>query len=389
MSDCQISRGRAAVAALAAAALVALPSAATESACGATNSTSAPETVHMLPFGNSVSFGTGSTSGGGYRKPLQELLLDDGQTLHGTFDFIGGQDNGSATLDNGQAMDPDNWARPGALAADSPRSNPFIGGAVGDPILNQDLQTSAGSVFEGGPADVILLHIGTNPLLGDTPGEPAYGNDPSNYTPQEAAGQLGNMLSTMEAVYQQDANRTDRRIAEDARIILTDILPKANSSGVEDTSDAQTVLNTHHYNNMIDAQIDSLDMGFEALFSRADMYSIPADSMLADNLRALGVTQSEIDQMVDPDDDGMVDWIEGSAGNAFDETDPMVADYGGVNTALMTSDRIHPTSLGYKVMASVWYQKLKELNRAPEPTTLVLMAAGATMVLWPRGRRAR
>lgn len=343
--------------------------------------------VNILPMGNSISNGTGSVSSGGYREPLQELLIDNGQTLHGTFEFIGGQDDGSDKLDSGQVMDDDNWARPGALAADSPRSNPFIGGAVGDPILNQDVEARWGSVFKDGPAEVVLLHIGTNPILGDTASDPAYGSTRDTYSANEAAGQLGNLLDSMQETYQNDANRADRRIAEDARIVVSGIVPKASDNGVAGTTDAQTVISTDNYNQQIDDQISTLSTGFRSLFSRADMFSIPADSALAANLKSLGVSQSQIDQMVDPDGDARVDWVLGDSLKAFNEDTPQRGDYTGINTALLQKDKIHPTELGYKVMASVWYEKLVELDRVPEPASLTLVALGTAMMCGGRRRR--
>jgi lysophospholipase L1-like esterase len=334
----------------------------------------------ILPLGNSITQGQVDPAAGGYRKPLQQLLIDEGYALGDQFDFIGGLDDGSAMLDSGRAMDDDHWGRPGALAADAPRTSDGIGGAVGDPILNQDIQARPGEVFAGGPADVVMLNIGTNAIVGDTESAPAFDDD----SVDEAVGQFGNLLSTMQTAYQQDLSRDQPRFAEDVQFIVAGLPPKA-SSGVPGTTPAQAVVNTARYNARLDDRIDLLEDDFAARFSQVDLFSIRTSEILT-QMQTLDVSQGDLDAL-DPDDDGLVDWVIGDGSKTFDETAPAASDFGGINGALLNGDGIHPTELGYKVIASVWRDKLVSLDAVPEPTSLAFLAGGATLLATRRRRR--
>jgi hypothetical protein len=338
--------------------------------------------AQLLPLGNSLTDGIEAETFGGYRYPLQQLLIEDGYEPGTSYDFIGGKDTGDAILDDGSLggvpMDDDHWGPPGAIAADSPKSNSFIGSSAGGPVLNKDLMNQPDEVFTGGPANAVMVHVGSNALLGDTDSVPRF----ADYSVDEAVGQFGNMLDTMDAMYQADATRAQRRFAPNAHILVADLVPKADNSGMN-IGHGQAVVNTANYNSRLDNEIDQLSDGFKSLFSRVDMYAIPNDSVLAANLRSLGVSESELAQL-DPDDDDWVDWVLAKDGETFDEASPVADAFGGVNPALMSDDRIHPTTLGYKVMASVWHEKLMSLDAVPEPTTLALLALGLTAMGYRR-----
>ncbi|BBA95638.1 hypothetical protein RVR_571 [Actinacidiphila reveromycinica] len=80
----------AAVGALAPNASAAAPSAAPASA-------TAPAALRVMPLGDSITWGVGSSSGNGYRIPLRDELTGEGHTV----DFVGG-------LQSGTMADPDN-----------------------------------------------------------------------------------------------------------------------------------------------------------------------------------------------------------------------------------------------------------------------------------------
>ncbi len=102
---------------------------------------SAQAATAIMPLGDSITAGVGSTSGAGYREMLQHLL-----TWHGeAYSFVGAQQGGSPYV-----TDPDHEGHPGWVIR-GPR-NGF--GALTD--------ITAARVGTYGP-DVILLMAGTNP----------------------------------------------------------------------------------------------------------------------------------------------------------------------------------------------------------------------------------
>jgi hypothetical protein len=339
----------------------------------------AAEPVRILPLGDSITYGTDDfTDFGGYRGPLQELMVDRGLNVGDDFDFIGARNKGVGSLDSGEPLDNDHWGRRGAIAADEPSSNQFIGSSDGGPVLKNDIDDNADSVFAGGPADVVLLHIGTNTLLGDT--ETQQPSFTSDYSVTEAAGQLGNLLQSLQNAHQNGY------IADDADIVISDIIPKARSIDDPSVSDAQLVVNTHRYNQRIDDQIATLDSTFQSLIRRTNMFEISYDNALIKDMLAMGNVGSSLNQQLDPDGDGRVDWITGES-DPFDESNPTLADYGGANINILTQfDRIHPTPLGYQVMASEWMSTLEAIGAVPEPTSVFMLVTGLGLLLSPRGR---
>lgn len=102
---------------------------------------SAPGTLRVMPFGASSTEGVGSVSTAGYRLPLWQRLAADGIRV----DYVGSRSGGPPAL-----PDRDHEGRSGTTAA---RMTPSAGGWVlaADP-------------------DVVLLHAGTNDLLGGASG---------------------------------------------------------------------------------------------------------------------------------------------------------------------------------------------------------------------------
>ena len=90
-------------------------------------------TTTIMPLGDSITAGTGSLSTGGYRLQLYDLLSAGGYS----FDFVGSQSSGSLP-------DPNHEGHVGAYAED------ILANVTGWLSLN--------------PANIILLHIGTNDI---------------------------------------------------------------------------------------------------------------------------------------------------------------------------------------------------------------------------------
>ena len=90
--------------------------------------------VKVMPLGDSITYGTGSSNGGGYRLPLWNDLLAQGANIH----FVGSQQNGPGTFDTANEGHP-GW-RIDQISAN---------------IVNW-LQTYQ--------PQIVLLHIGTNDI---------------------------------------------------------------------------------------------------------------------------------------------------------------------------------------------------------------------------------
>ena len=105
----------------------------------------------IMPFGDSITFGVGDESNGGYRGPLFASIVAAGQKVT----FTGSLSNGPSTV-LGEAFPKKNEGHSGwGISQVTPYSNNNAG--IATVIPNPGF--SSGS---GGVPDIILLHIGTN-----------------------------------------------------------------------------------------------------------------------------------------------------------------------------------------------------------------------------------
>ncbi|MDC0773839.1 ricin-type beta-trefoil lectin domain protein [Streptomyces sp. HD] len=105
-------------------------------AAGVTPASAAPTTpLRVMPLGDSITWGVGSSTGNGYRGPLWNQLAADGHPL----DFVG-------TVRNGPMSDPDNEGHSGYR-------------------IDQIAALADASLTRYRP-NVVTLHIGTNDLQG-------------------------------------------------------------------------------------------------------------------------------------------------------------------------------------------------------------------------------
>jgi lysophospholipase L1-like esterase len=93
--------------------------------------------VRIMPLGDSITRGSGSTGINGYRRPLYLQLVADGHWI----DFVGGEENGSFDFDR-QHEGHSGWVADGGIQS-----------SIADNVYN---------FLTAHPADIILLHIGTN-----------------------------------------------------------------------------------------------------------------------------------------------------------------------------------------------------------------------------------
>ena len=127
----------------------------------------------IMPLGDSITFGIGSGNNdqtrGGYRLPLWKNLATDDETKGVKVDFVGSERAGGALGQNlTPKFDPDNAGFPGITP---PQLLTLLKTGI-NPLSNQVVTT--GRFLETHPADIILLHLGSNGISVDRAQEWAY-----------------------------------------------------------------------------------------------------------------------------------------------------------------------------------------------------------------------
>ncbi len=308
--------------------------------------------MRIMPLGDSITFGVGSSTGNGYRGPLQALL--DGTNTD--YDIVGTLQNGTPDID------PDHFGISGIKAHD-----------FGDPNKSLRDQLDINTVFPtlagaGNAPDKVLLHIGTNSFNGGGGGDPA-------------GVELDRLLRALTTTDPGSAHYIGADGNHD--IILARILPKAGNPLSANTDGGIYSALTQHrarvkssfdYNYGGPSNLNWAN-GIETVatarsqyigrVSLVDMFRIDVDTLnlqfLLDEFgTSLGITTtSEMRGILSPEDDLLngnpsdwVDWVLNydEVNNAFGPgTD-------GVNLDLFApGDVIHPGDLGYAVMAQIWF----------------------------------
>lgn len=293
--------------------------------------------LSVMPMGDSLTYGTGSTTGAAYRGALQELLTQAGVS----FDFVGTQNSGTYGLSGG-SFDADHAGYRGAEAAslkavkwpdEVPASDSLIG------FL--DSSNTWGSIPS--MPDVILLHIGTN--SNDT--DPLRTNDPHGLGSEpfnSATNQLRRLFSYF----------ADQPGLGGTKILLAKLVPKVQDNGSNAAKEAR-YQNIAAYNALLD------DLVAEFATS-AD----PAEQSLASRITLVDMFNAG-SWVVDSDNDG-------------------IPDAPNLVSGLLDIDGTHLTDAGYELMAQTWYDAMLSTQVIPEPGTLVLGGLGGLLLL--RRRRA-
>ncbi|HEY8981439.1 MAG TPA: ricin-type beta-trefoil lectin domain protein [Streptomyces sp.] len=164
-------------------------------AAGATPASAAPDTpLRVMPLGDSITWGVGSSTGNGYREYLWNRLAADGHPL----DFVG-------TVRGGSMSDPDNQGHSGYRI--------------------DQIAALADSTLTRYRPNVVTLHIGTNDLQGASEVDSAIARLRSLVGQVTAAAPDATVLlaslvistSSSEERWRGTYNQAVRRIADDAR----------------------------------------------------------------------------------------------------------------------------------------------------------------------------
>jgi lysophospholipase L1-like esterase len=127
-------------------------------------------TIRIMPLGDSITRGiTGSTDSSGYRKYLYDLLV--GQNGY-DINFVGSLDDGPTTFDNDHEGHS-GWYADGALSA--------------------SILPAVQGFLTANPADIVLLHIGTNDIS-------------TGQSPESVAAEIEGILEEI-AIYEQNAGK--------------------------------------------------------------------------------------------------------------------------------------------------------------------------------------
>jgi hypothetical protein len=310
--------------------------------------------LRIMPLGDSITLGVGSSTGNGYRGPLQALL--DPTTTD--YDFVG-------TLQDGTGIDPDHYGISGIKAHD-----------FGDPSNSLRDQLDINGVFPalqlaGNEPDIVLLHIQTNSFNGQGGGDPA-------------GVELDRLLRALTTTSPASSHYIG--VDSTPEIVLARIMPKAGDPLAPNTDGGvYSALSQHRarvkssfdFNYGGGSNTDWANGISTIAASRAqyigtvrlvDMFRIDVDSLNLQRLldefgSALGIASlAEMRGVLSPDDDLLngnatdwVDWVRN-----YDEVNNTFGlDADGVNTDLYSpGDTIHPGDLGYAVMAQVWFNGL-------------------------------
>jgi lysophospholipase L1-like esterase len=311
-------------------------------------------TLKVMPLGDSITYGTASTTGNGYRGYLQALL-------NGTdtdYDFVGTLQDGTPDID------PDHYGIPGIKAYDFGNVSKSLRDQLNINGVFPTLETA------GLTPDVILLHIQTNSFNGGGGGDPA-------------GIELERLLRGLTITNPASSHYIG--LNSNPEIILARILPKAGNPAAANTDGGTYSALTQHqarvkssfdfnyggasnpqWANGIDTIIASRSE-FAGHIKVVDMFRIDVDTLnlqyLLDQFgTSLGITTTEeLQDIISPEDDTLngnaadwVDWVMNydEVNNAFG------AGVDGVNTHLYApGDTIHPNDLGYAIMAQVWFNE--------------------------------
>lgn len=385
--------------------------------------------VNINPLGDSITFGTNDVAAeiGGYRFYFEDLASSNPLF---NLNFIGNRTEGTGS-------DTEHWGVPGAQAQrdrDLGTDLPGMLRAVHN-ITDATVQSTTPELAAFDPAngklDAMFIHAGTNsvpgPIETTTGSQNKFGTDNAfdgmknlllagSGVSANATGATASFptINNANGVHAQLSNSSVANAQ--SHVFVAGIIPLFEDFGLQGGSLLNTYNGIGDYNskvkNLLDTDTTLNDAGSSVTYHYVDMFSITVDELDLNWLAGLftdtdnNVTQQDIDDLIDlisPDAEvggtDYVDWGLGFNEATWDEgalgTDETV--YTGFNTNILGDRKadepgedpsgIHPTDLGYAIMANVWYNAAAPVL-VPEPSSMLLILAGSTLMFARRRRSA-
>lgn len=373
--------------------------------------------INVNPLGDSITVGVNDVAAevGGYRFYYENLAASN---LAFDLNFIGNRSSGTGT-------DTEHWGQSGGqaqhdrdLSTDRPGMLRAVHNITADPTSNLAAFNPA-----NGKLDAMFIHAGTNSVPGPT--ESGSLNGGGLYGVDNAFDAMKNLLlagtvgistnvtgatgsfptiANPEGVHAQ-LNKASVANSQ-SHVFVAGIIPLFEDFGLQGGGAAGS-LNTYNgvgeYNNKVKDLLDNNatlnDAGSSVTYHYVDMFSITVNELDLDWLADLFTSGdvSALTALISPDSESggtdFVDWGLGFDESTWDEgalgTDETI--YTGFNANLLGDgpgsfdSGIHPTDLGYAVMANVWYNASASVL-VPEPSSVVLVLAGSSLIFARRRR---
>lgn len=372
--------------------------------------------ININPLGDSITFGVNDVAAevGGYRFYYENLAASNP-----SFDlnFIGNRSDGTGS-------DTDHWGSSASqaqndrnLSTDRPGMLRAVHNITADPTSNL-------AAFDpsNGKLDAMFIHAGTNSVPG--PIESGSLNGGGQYGLNNAFNSMKNLLlagttgvsanvtgatASFPTINNADGVHAQLNKASVANsqshVFVAGIIP-AFSFGSLHNGIIDVYNGTAEYNSMVKNLLDTdatlNDPGSSVTYHYVDMFSITVDELdttwLANQFT--GGDVSALEALISPELDAGTDYVDWGLGfdeSSFDEGAYNSADdegaFTGFNEDLIGvfftgsegDEGVHPTDLGYAIMANVWYNASVGVL-VPEPSSIVLLMAGSSLLLVRRRR---
>lgn len=280
---------------------------------------SQPQTLRILPLGDSITYGVRAERQAGYRLELTQLLDAAGKR----HELVGTRN----------ALHPaDRTGLP---------HNGYPGLTVRQ-ILTTLREADVFAELESRTqqADVVLLHVGTNDL-----------SAPED-TASRAAQDVRELLQYLD-------EQRGHGLAADATVMLAKIIPHTRGRNPR-AFDLGRAYRTQRFNNLLLELVNEDSFHF---VRTVNMFDIPMSHI---DLERLGVEEHELDAR----GDRLLDWLlhleerwdgPGPTRGQWHLNRRVMIGLHGEDGGEVAYDGLHPTALGYRVMAHQWFAHLQQL----------------------------
>lgn len=367
--------------------------------------------ININPLGDSITFGVNDVAPevGGYRFYYENLAAS---TPSFDLNFIGNRSDGTGT-------DTDHWGVSSSQAQNDRDLSPDVPGMLravhnitADPSSNLAAFNPA-----NGKLDAMFIHAGTNSVPSTTPNGAGFGltnafNSMKNLLLAGTTGVSANVTGatasfpTINNALGVHAQLSNSSVANSqSHVFVAGIIP-AFGFAFQGGSLLNVYNGTGQYNNLVKNLLDTdptlNDPNSSITYHYVDMFSITVDELDTSWLASqfTGGDVSDLLALISPDAEvGATDYVDW--GLDFDESTwdegalgTNETTYNGFNQNLIginyvpksgPVEGVHPTDLGYAIMANVWYNASVGVL-VPEPSSIVLLMAGSSLLMVRRRR---